>query len=202
MPCNKKNKWVFIHIPKTGGTSIQHSLSLNDQYVLNPNKFPVPQHLPLMETCARFNLDLNDAYFVFSIIRNPYSKLISEYMWNPDFKNGTFDALIAHAENIVDTRAYSVTRFGDHFRPQCEFFNHDYNVQIVRFENFESDWNKHVEPIVGLSYNDIGVANFSTYKCSIEISQNQRKRIHKIYKNDFKRFGYNWKTQPPRATFT
>ena len=63
------NNILFIHIPKTGGSSIKHLI--NDNV---PKKFPFG-HDPLFS----FKIDEINDKFKFSVVRNPYARTYSYY---------------------------------------------------------------------------------------------------------------------------
>lgn len=69
------NKVLFIHVPKTGGTSISHFLLNNnmDQWIRG---YPF-RHDPyfFMET----NNNITKDTFTFSVVRNPYTRAYSYY---------------------------------------------------------------------------------------------------------------------------
>jgi hypothetical protein len=69
MSKNEYKNILFIHIPKTGGTSIRHLI--NDNV---PKKFPFG-HDPLFS----FKIDEIKNKFKFSIVRNPYTRTYSYY---------------------------------------------------------------------------------------------------------------------------
>ena len=64
---NHENKWAFVHIPKTAGTSIS--------YVLN--QCPNTENLVSHES-IRYISHLKD-YFTFSFVRNPFTRTVSAY---------------------------------------------------------------------------------------------------------------------------
>jgi hypothetical protein len=67
---NHQNKWAFIHVPKTAGTSIS--------YVLN--QYPSTKNLVSHET-IRYISHLKD-YFTFAFVRNPFTRTVSAYFHN------------------------------------------------------------------------------------------------------------------------
>ena len=114
-----ENQAIFIHLPKTAGTSISKALGLptsrhvpaEDYFVSNPNKF------------ARF--------FKFAIVRNPYDRLLSSYTFlrdggmNPDdmqFSQAYVQPFESFEHFLIDgfTRSPE-TRAWVHFRPQSTF---------------------------------------------------------------------------------
>lgn len=67
-----KHKCIFIHNNKTGGTSISKFL-INDG-------LPKCKHCTILEYKKKYG-DFFDSYFKFTIVRNPWDKLISQYFF-------------------------------------------------------------------------------------------------------------------------
>ena len=78
---NHKNKWAFIHIPKTSGGRISAELE------------EIPYTELIDETHGGFrNFPKLNNYFVFAFVRNPFFRFISGYLhYNRDFLSGTND---------------------------------------------------------------------------------------------------------------
>ncbi len=85
---------IFVHIPKTAGQSIEHaflerlgeSWDTRQKYLLRPNDDPdvgPPRmaHLtaPEYRDLGHVNPEQFDAYFKFAFVRNPWTRLASEY---------------------------------------------------------------------------------------------------------------------------
>ena len=80
-----RNKFIFIHIPKTGGTSIEDALFTfpevyhflkdknRDKPLINNAFFPLRQD-GLAETIKN-----NPNYFLFTFVRNPWDRFVSLY---------------------------------------------------------------------------------------------------------------------------
>ena len=65
---NRKYKWVFVHIPKTGGSSISHIL----------NKIEGTESIKTHGSILEVKDNISD-YYKFTIVRNPYTRFMSEY---------------------------------------------------------------------------------------------------------------------------
>ena len=145
---------VFIHIPKTGGISVDHVflelvgltwdtrapllLRANDDPAKGP---PRLAHLKATEyvSCGHLSPDQFDAYFKFSFVRNPWDRIVSEYKYRGhpmrmSFKTWLFEFL----PEPGFTDAYR------HIVPQHEFI-HDAEGTLLadfvgRYENLQADF--------------------------------------------------------------
>ena len=120
----RKLKILFVHIPKTGGGSVEEFFRMNKFKLDLLHKRPPsylrcsPQHMhrEMLEDL----LVLSEFDVIFAIVRNPVDRLLSEYKWS-----------IRHswAENGIDhfyrlaRAAYFENPFvlDNHIRPQNEF---------------------------------------------------------------------------------
>ena len=103
MPLSHKYKCLFIHIPRTGGTSFRQMLNIDEEvgnleYLNTMGLMPVQNnqsHLPshtkprvlhkehlCLKHMAQLNLiskEVFDNYYKFAFVRNPWDKVVSEY---------------------------------------------------------------------------------------------------------------------------
>lgn len=84
-----KNKFIFVHVPKCGGTSIESLFDSNAQENDVAGSYKGKswhKHMTLLDYENEFP-DLSD-YFKFSFVRNPWSMTLSmyKYMWESDYK--------------------------------------------------------------------------------------------------------------------
>ena len=87
---NHDKKFIFLHIPKCAGTSIGRELNakFNKDEVYEGFKI---HHDDLDEKI------LNE-YFVFTIIRNPWDRLFSQYKYRPWLNSEDFDSTVFNLE--------------------------------------------------------------------------------------------------------
>jgi hypothetical protein len=78
MICHK-TKCIFIHIPRTGGTSIEVSIQGRDQWGIESTE----KHL-IASTAKKIYADFWNEYFKFSFVRNPWSRMVSTCKYGDD----------------------------------------------------------------------------------------------------------------------
>lgn len=66
---------IFVHIARTGGTSIETALIGRDWWEVDPQS----KHLSASQSHRLYGDELWNRYFKFSIVRNPWDRLVS--MW-------------------------------------------------------------------------------------------------------------------------
>ena len=64
---NRVQKWAYIHIPKTGGTSLTNIL----------NKIEGTETIAVHDSIRALTNVSN--FFIFTIVRNPYTRIASAY---------------------------------------------------------------------------------------------------------------------------
>ena len=194
MPYNDNLKTVFLHIPKTGGTTITRLLGILRLNSENPEVIPSPQHL----TCALLKTEMGpekyDRYFKFTFVRNPWSRLVSEYFWRQGGPrrrvNMTFSEFTEFAEVMVCRGRYYDQRFADHFIPQIEY-TRDID-RIFRFERF-ADGVMTAACLLGVDIEEVTDKPVRRYDKYWELyDASSRARVEKIYQADIDAFGYEF----------
>ncbi len=124
--CPRK-KLVFIHIPKTGGTTLT-SIFLN--------RTSWTKHVPITEYQEHYE------YYIFAFVRNPYLRIISIYRY---YDNGGNQSLI---DKRMFNKKICINEFLQHYneknighlRTQYSFLQDSQHINFIgRFENFERD---------------------------------------------------------------
>jgi len=160
-PKNKNLNCGFVHIPRTGGSSIRKALS-NYSYLGNEGG-----HLSVSALLEDWQEDRLQVYFNtfwFAFVRNPWDRFVSSYTYlkaQPDTKPGRlFNELIKpfrtfkdfvmnidgpHVRNTLDViaktrggsfssfRKLSTTNLFDHFAPQRVFTKDKHGTQLLDF---------------------------------------------------------------------
>ena len=190
-------KIIFIHIPKTAGSSIEHLLRDEGKYELDfigVRNGRSTHHYMGIELKMILK-ELYPKYYKFSFVRNPYDRLISEYFWcrinNVGHKfNKTFDEFLDYVEDVIKNKKFFKPIENDHFIPQYSFlfFNNKLIVNnIFKYEDLET-----VVPLIkkrlkiktSLQHLNKSVKN------EITLTQEQKDRIYNLYQIDFQTFNY------------
>jgi len=153
-------KFIFLHIPKCGGTSIEKVIlshyNINNDWT---KEYPL-EELP-MKVRAEFNIGFNHQhfllneilneypkclnYFKFAFIRNPFSRIVSEYnyilSYSKNLENLSFRDFILNLENYLNIFAYVY-----HDLSLCDYLLNKEGELVVdfvgRLENFQEDFNE------------------------------------------------------------
>ena len=201
MPYYKKKQLLFIHIPKTGGTTIENNISKNTPQTLCSGStnslldFPYNkkslQH-QFYTTIYKFRdkLDVNfDNIKIFSVVRNPYDRIISDLFWHKLIdKNFTAEQVY----NVIKNNYLDRNDLDNHNEPQYKFIVDENselikNIKIFRTETLNES-NDDLSKFVGFNIN-IKQKNvnkdYSNYLNQYSISL-----INTFYKKDFELFNY------------
>jgi hypothetical protein len=74
---NHEHKFLFIHVPRTSGSSIELQFGYSD---IGPGRKPMPwKHWTLNQWQQHLDAATFDEYFKFTIVRNPWDRMISKY---------------------------------------------------------------------------------------------------------------------------
>ena len=86
-------KIIFVHIPRTGGTSVEKYFNFKFDHGWKPE---TAQHLTLEEYDNHYDIK---NYFKFTIVRNPWDRLLSWYLWS--------HAEVVYFQYLADTGQFS-----------------------------------------------------------------------------------------------
>ena len=152
MPVSHKHNCIFIHIPKTAGTSIEASLGMHGDLNFVGYKPYVRQtknknclfgkglqHLTALQIKKR--IKNYDDYFKFTFVRNPWDRVVSAVFWRANgLGSAKLDADTSKASFKKELQSVDMT--SAHFKPQLSYIRHRGNLLvdfIGRFENLTED---------------------------------------------------------------
>lgn len=181
---NRSNKWAFIHIPKTGGNSV------SDILLKIPDTEQITTHGTLNQ------LTNVDDYFIFSFVRNPFTRLAS---WYEHKKREGYDKLFSSfVENIdpLDYLYFSQEYYLYHGKTETKKVSF-----VAKYENFNQDLN-HILKKINVKTDNIPHLNknqywekhpnLNTHKLYKQYYNQESLKdwVRNKYKNDFTLFNY------------
>ena len=195
------DKFIYIHVPKTGGTSLETliggsgHMSIREMMKQEKDDFKNP-------------LDLSEKTPLVTIVRNPWSRLVSAFVFLKNHKNSdkiivlpdTFEELIKNLELYVDFSTPEKRHRNVHFLPQTYFLEgamgavnvSDYYVMRTEtlsfdFENFKREFNLNPEWKLPQIHKTNYQKHWKTYFTPKWI----RDKVLEVYKEDFEKLGYS-----------
>jgi hypothetical protein len=186
-----KHKFVFVHINKTGGTSIEVILRKLSRNWTGQHHL-IKKYRRLADTKHGF-----ENYFKFTIVRNPYDRLLSNYFyrklmlkdnrvhdlsfknWITNSRDGNYsfeNCLSRHTQLdwIVDENGEVIVDF------------------IGKFENLQEDFDTICDKI-GIPHQQLPHKNKSKHKHYTEYYDEETKQIvAEKYAKDIEYFGYKF----------
>lgn len=174
---------IFVHVPKTGGSTIIHTLLGIDKLTqLSKHKRTqygiegALRHRSALQIQQRVGDEIWNAYYKFAFVRTPWERMVSAYFWNQREGNKqyalniSFEEFIKKLPNILDSENCPLLR---HCRPQT-FFLTSPNGEIMvndvfRYEDFSA------------SLEIIGSKIGSPFKPSKKYKVSKHKRYIKYY---------------------
>ena len=171
---------VFIHIPKTGGTSIRKSLPLNVKVV---------GHNIRSETFQLYRKKQDD--FVFAFFRDPLTRFISAFNYLQNGGRNQHDKMDAY---ISGAKTLSIEEFAEklllpasmwqiHLLPQTFWIQHAQLDFIGRYEHLEEDYRK-VCWLKGIEGGNLALNNASEQFTDIDIDY-IRSFVYRAYEKDY-----------------
>ena len=194
---SKKYPLIFVHLPKTAGTSINDVLDVE-----------VQGHRTLKEIKLLLDKSIYNSYKKISVVRNPYDRMVSLYkstlpivMKNARENNYVGDDftfedwfwnIYNHINNIAHEPLYGAPCY-DSMVGDSNKLSIDY---ILRFENLEEDWNDMFNDL-NLKVPELLRLNTTKHEHYSKYYQYQTGEmminfIYEIFKKDFDTFGYEF----------
>lgn len=190
-----KNKFIFIHITKCCGSSIEETLT-DDSCIFKSGtwphnlKFSYPlNHCTFDDIKESKVLYPNfDKFYSFTFVRNPFDRLVSEYFY---VKNRLKLSNDIKKELIYLASKNENGAMGNHCMHQHKFINNQINF-IGHFENLQQDFNIVCEKI-GIPRKELAHKNKSNHKHYTEYYDDEtREFVAEKYAKDIECFGYKF----------
>jgi len=195
LPANDRLRSIFIHIPKNGGISVENAL------------FGSKVGHKTLRQFEAHDADRYRRYFKFSIVRNPYDRLVSAFHFLRHGGRNLRDRAWAEA-NLCNTQTFaeflhqlSEPRFAasvlrwQHFQPQYQFVTNFEGALaldfVARFEQIDAQFG---QIAIHLGRSDIQLphdnrsprADWRSY-----YNEQSLKQVGELYATDFEMLGYS-----------
>lgn len=198
-------KCIFIHIPRTAGTSVEHWIGGADWWNVEPRS----KHLLASQARSLYRPYWDD-YFKFSIVRDPIDRMLSCLQYGEHFGisidqenrislDGYYrrfgsDIIIEHDHRfyeragLISERHIPGSVYGNILDETLDF--------VARYENLERDL-RIVGETIGLPLTAFIRSERSQRKVeSADLHPISLCEIEKIFRHDFERFGYSRRAAP------
>ena len=178
-----KHNYIFIHIPKTAGTSIKNYLnSLRPKTDYKSPEDPLEKFghhkLPYYESKYKNT----EEFYKFCFLRNPYSRMVSLYKYAKRWTE--FDSsFLGFCEFLnIGKKFTNNIVWEEHYEPQSNYISDEINF-IGKVESINSDF-EHICNHLNIPHKELAHDNKSN-NASISICKRSSQIIEEIYENDF-----------------
>lgn len=207
---NEKNKELknilLIHIPKTGGTSLElyfsekYGIELDEEHMFSTKTIKYFNHISLQHQTL-LNIIKNNNIFkinfsetdIITVVRNPYHRLLSDlFFFNLIDKNCERENVYEIIKELLLENSLNKKKFDNHFTPQYFFICDEYDniypaIKILRTENLN-------EMMIELGYQDFNKIHNKSKQSTDDIDKYfnrlTKNLINKYYEKDFLLFNY------------
>ncbi len=185
---------LFIHVPKTGGSSIEARLAELGPVQLGArnarNGFPCsPQHFH--NTLLERLFQEDDFDWAFMIVRHPVSRMVSQYRYETHkrrLRHPTQPFTVWLRETLLARRDNPYLR-DNHMRPQHEF--EAFGAEVFRFEDGLDAPLAAFGRAVGVAVEGVLHWRKRSAPLTVEPSDADIGMIRRAYARDFERYGYD-----------
>jgi Txe/YoeB family toxin of Txe-Axe toxin-antitoxin module len=214
-----KHKCIFIHIPKTAGTSINTFFHPGVKF-----HYKTPDYERLFGWCPKRQLHMQhatakqlletelitqeqwDNYYKFTFVRNPWDRAYSDYLWimNDRKVKGTFSEYLNKQGGFKEifTNQNNADYRGDHLWPQTDFFDLEGPLRldyIGKFENFPKEINFILKELqINKTFDSYENRQEKLLKHYSDFYNRRTKRlVENVFKNDIQLLKYDFNMKTP-----
>ena len=179
------NKLIFIHIARTGGTSIETAIVGKDWWLIDQKT----KHISAKNAREIYGEDIWHTYTKFSVVRNPWDRITSMWATNWWHESSGLDIDCSLEEFIIKLKPHKNERYNTLF--YYEILNEEMDF-ILRFESLQKDFSRMLNiirvadiklPHIEKRYHE----NYTTMYGEIE-----KRLVSDLFGIDISRFGYSF----------
>ncbi len=208
---DRERRFIFVHIPKTAGSSVTNALGFEWQ-----------NHKDLARYRRELGTEEFARYFKFTIVRNPWERLLSDYCFQSRWSGRRTSKLHIHdgqgrrrnfqqwvRQVLADPFAYEARAWGGtvsknihRWSPQVDWITLDGAIGvdfIARMECLRTDFGKLCERI-GFEVPELPRRKKIIRRHYADYyDEETRELVTAFYLRDVQAFGYVFETPPPRS---
>ena len=189
---------IFIHLTKTGGSSIEKILKQQPDFRLLKDK--ILTDYSQWKSMVKYEPELEEkvkTYTVFTVVRNPVDRFVSAYndFFHTRYKQSYVDADVS-IDNAINNMQVMKGQFRGFFAHACvpmvdSLPELSYITYIIRFEHYAKELNQ-VLMELGIEYNkQLPHVRKSRHVVGrSQLDRKQRKKLYEYFKEDYIAFGY------------
>lgn len=190
---NKGNIYLFLHIPKTGGTSIEAHLQKFCRMFFYSNNRPLPaitrvspQHYPISTLRSIFGN--NFWQHGFTIVRNPFHRIASEYNYQKRYFWPQIPPFDIWIDRVLGAAMDNPFYLDNHLRPQVNLI--DNTLLIFKYEDGLDRIILKIEELIGIKSSIPLPSKLRSDYPPVIFSKKSTELILNFYKNDFELLNY------------
>ena len=190
----------FIHITKCAGTCIE-SAGKHKGYLwgLFDDEYFVDGHKYWHYIFPNLNKETKEKYDWFTVVRNPYTRILSEYScrWGGIGSDTSIVHTKQEMNNYLIERIQTRSMAGCHYTEQFKYLDPSTTIHVLKFENLNEEFEQlmtqyNIEGIVleKLNTHKERMNTNVTYFTLSDFSNELINLINTVYQKDFELFGY------------
>ncbi len=194
---NENKILLFVHIPKTGGSTIENTLkgegipqALHSRVRLG-EKAVTPQHMHREVIQAWIPASFYDA--AFCVVRNPFARIASEYKWQKQARKAQVSNFDTWVNNQLERHQENEYLGDNHIRPQSDFVWD--GLKVFHLENGLEKPLKFSMRKLGLDPKRIRAKDVrkdaKTKSVLLGVKEGTLDNLRTFYRSDFDKFGYS-----------
>ena len=210
---------IFIHIPKTAGSSILQVIKQNYDYeIISNNETKYTNYHSSLEHASNFVCPYNSAFYIFTVVRNPWSRVSSWFHFRKEIVRKGLKAINAgkHTKKVVEDYELILNEYNimnDDFNKWIElYYNSKWDHTWFSLNNTQTAWlqstkftvdnvikfediNTGIKDVPMFQNKTLPVYNVSPVKYDYTNMYNSASQnlISKIYQEDIDTFKYTFK---------
>ena len=191
-----ENKFIFVHINKCAGHSIEEVLRKFGGFYMFSRKQSKTRRRHHIMARQYSKTEYWSEYFKFSIVRNPWDKECSDFHYHNKLRQQKNQPLIESFKHYFQLREHKLNRLSFWHSNQLGWLYSDNKKMemnfVGRFENLQEDFNTIFDKI-GIPRQELPQKNKTKHKHYTEYYDDETKQIvAEKYAKDIEYFGYKF----------